>query len=61
VVIELSQQRANAVREALINKFKLEPDRINAVGYGWHRPAEAGNHAKNRRVEIKVYAAEKPS
>ena len=60
VVRELSKQRAEAVREALIKKFDLEPSRVNAVGYGWDRPAEAGNHAKNRRVEIKVYAAEKP-
>jgi OOP family OmpA-OmpF porin len=60
VVKQLSEQRAEAVKRALIEKFDLEPDRINAVGYGWDRPAEEGNHAKNRRVEIKVYAAEKP-
>jgi flagellar motor protein MotB len=60
VVNELSKQRAEAVRAALIEKYDLEPTRVNAVGYGWDRPAEPGNHAKNRRVEIKVYAAEKP-
>jgi NitT/TauT family transport system substrate-binding protein len=61
VVKELSEQRAESVKEALIKKFELEPSRVNAIGYGWDRPAEEGNHAKNRRVEIKVYAAEKPT
>jgi ABC-type nitrate/sulfonate/bicarbonate transport system substrate-binding protein/outer membrane protein OmpA-like peptidoglycan-associated protein len=60
VVKELSQQRAEAIRQALIDRFHLEPGRVSAVGYGWDRPAEEGNTAKNRRVEIKVYAAEKP-
>jgi NitT/TauT family transport system substrate-binding protein len=60
VVKELSEKRAEAVKNALVEKFNLEPGRVNAVGYGWDRPAEEGNHAKNRRVEIKVYAAEKP-
>jgi hypothetical protein len=30
---------------------------------GWARPADPSdpdNHAKNRRVEVKVYSAEKP-
>jgi NitT/TauT family transport system substrate-binding protein len=61
VVKELSEQRAEAVKRALIEKYDLEPSRVNAIGYGWDRPAEEGNHAKNRRVEIKVYAAEKPT
>jgi ABC-type nitrate/sulfonate/bicarbonate transport system substrate-binding protein/outer membrane protein OmpA-like peptidoglycan-associated protein len=60
VVKALSQQRAEAVQQALVERFDLEPSRITAVGYGWDRPAEEGNHAENRRVEIKVFAAEKP-
>lgn len=59
VVRELSEARAMAVRKELIEKHSLEPSRFSAVGYGWERPAEEGNHAKNRRVEIKVYSAEK--
>ena len=38
------------------------PDRFNVDGLGWDRPADPtdpDNHAKNRRVEIKVYTAEK--
>jgi outer membrane protein OmpA-like peptidoglycan-associated protein len=62
VVKELSDQRANAVKEALVGQFKIDPARIAATGVGWDQPADPNdpeNHAKNRRVEIKVYTAEK--
>src|SRR5262249_20722694 len=35
MVKELSLNRANAVREALINKFKMDPNRFAAAGLGW--------------------------
>lgn len=61
-VQELSLNRANAVKEALIRKFNsLQPNQFSAAGLGWNRPADPndpGNHAKNRRVEIKVYPLE---
>jgi outer membrane protein OmpA-like peptidoglycan-associated protein len=61
-VQELSLRRANAVKQALIRKFPtLEPNQFTTVGRGWDRPADSGdpnNHAKNRRVEIKVYPLE---
>ena len=61
-VQELSLRRANAVKQALIRKFPtLQPNQFTTVGRGWDRPADAndpGNHAKNRRVEIKVYPLE---
>ena len=61
-VIELSQNRANAVKETLVRKFPtLQPNQFTANGAGWERPADPGdpmNHAKNRRVEIKVYPLE---
>jgi NitT/TauT family transport system substrate-binding protein len=62
LVKELSLNRANAVREALVNKYQMDPNRFAAAGMGWDRPADPNdpqNHAKNRRVEIKVYSAEK--
>jgi NitT/TauT family transport system substrate-binding protein len=62
LVKELSSNRANAVKEALIEKFSLDPNRFSATGMGWDVPADPDdpeNNAKNRRVEIKVYSAEK--
>lgn len=62
MVKELSLNRANSVREALVNKYQMDPNRFAAAGLGWERPADPNdpeNHAKNRRVEIKVYTAEK--
>ncbi len=61
-VKELSLRRANAVKEALVRKFPtLNPNQFSTNGLGWDRPADAadpGNHARNRRVEIKVYPIE---
>jgi outer membrane protein OmpA-like peptidoglycan-associated protein len=53
----LSQARAEAVREYLI-RHGIEPDRLQAVGYGSTRPVDKRNsseaRAKNRRVELIV-------
>src|SRR5215203_1924353 len=62
LVQELSQNRANAVKEAIVKKFgSLQPNQFSTAGMGWDRPADpadADNGAKNRRVEVKVYPAE---
>jgi ABC-type nitrate/sulfonate/bicarbonate transport system substrate-binding protein len=62
LVKELSLNRANAVREALVNQYEMDPNRFAADGVGWDEPADPNdpdNHAKNRRVEIKVFSAER--
>jgi outer membrane protein OmpA-like peptidoglycan-associated protein len=62
LVAELSSNRANAVKEALVRQFpSLQANQFSTAGMGWDRPADADdplNHAKNRRVEIKVYPLE---
>jgi NitT/TauT family transport system substrate-binding protein len=62
LVQELSLNRANSVKEAIVRKFSsLQPNQFSTAGLGWDRPADPSdpeNHAKNRRVEIKVYPAE---
>ena len=62
LVQELSLNRANSVKEAIVRKFpSLQPNQFSTAGMGWDRPADPSdpeNHAKNRRVEIKVYPAE---
>jgi ABC-type nitrate/sulfonate/bicarbonate transport system substrate-binding protein len=62
LVQELSFNRANAVKEAILRRFTtLDANQFTTTGFGWDRPADptdSQNHAKNRRVEIKVYPAE---
>ena len=57
---KLSERRAGAVRDVLVNQFGVEADRINAVGYGEARPvadnATSEGRAVNRRVEAAVEA-----
>jgi OOP family OmpA-OmpF porin len=52
----LSQQRADAVRNYLIEQG-IAPERLTARGYGPHQPIvsndTAGGRAQNRRVELK--------
>jgi OOP family OmpA-OmpF porin len=60
---ELSEKRANAVREYLISKFpQIKADQYTAVGYGESQPiadnTTATGMAKNRRVEFKVLNTE---
>jgi NitT/TauT family transport system substrate-binding protein len=61
-VQELSGNRANAVKEAILKKFPtLQPNQFSVSGMGWVRPADPNdplNQAKNRRVEVKVYPLE---
>ena len=53
--IALSRKRAQSVRRRLVDKFKIDPSRLEAQGMGYLAPvasnlAEAGRDA-NRRVE----------
>jgi outer membrane protein OmpA-like peptidoglycan-associated protein len=57
--IQLSRDRARAVREYLVNKFpELDAGQFSTAGYGSTRPissnATALGRSKNRRVEFKV-------
>lgn len=54
----LSQNRAEAVQNYLIENFRISPPRITAVGYGASRPianneTEEGR-AKNRRIDLLI-------
>lgn len=56
--LTLSKKRAEAVKAYLVNKWKVNPDTVETVGYGMSRPMNKGNtpeeRQKNRRVEIRL-------
>ena len=60
-VQKLSLDRANGVKNALVEKYQFDPNKFVIEGKGWNEPADADdplNHAFNRRVEIAVYPPE---
>jgi NitT/TauT family transport system substrate-binding protein len=60
-VRELSLARAEAIKRALVEKFKFDPNKFDIKGKGWDEPADSNdpnNQALNRRVEIGVYPPE---
>lgn len=57
--LDLSKDRAEAVKEYLLSGLNIDPSTIEAVGYGESRPianneTEEGR-AKNRRIEIMIH------
>ena len=56
--MELSRQRALAVRDALMEKHKnVDASRIESVGRGWEEPSGADSDL-NRRVEVQWFTLE---
>ncbi|WP_111636875.1 OmpA family protein [Marinomonas shanghaiensis] len=57
---ELSQQRASAIANVLIDSFRISPDRVKGIGYGANRPIATNDtedgRKQNRRVVAEVYA-----
>lgn len=55
---QLSQRRADAVRQELIHKYGIKPSRITAIGYGEAQPVASNKTAagrmQNRRVEARI-------
>jgi NitT/TauT family transport system substrate-binding protein len=65
LVRELSYDRADAVRRAIMDKYKFDPNKFKVVGNGWDNPlpgctdpSNAEHNKKNRRVEVKVFPLE---
>lgn len=56
--MELSRQRAMAVRGALLERHQtIDPKRVETVGRGWEEPAGADSDL-NRRVEVQWFTLE---
>lgn len=54
---DLSQRRAEAVRQYLINNYGITPDRLKAVGYGFDRPVADNSTAEGRKMNRRTEAA----
>ena len=56
--LNLSQKRAEAIKKIMVTKFKIDPARVTAKGFGFSRPiasnANKEGRQKNRRVEAAV-------
>jgi NitT/TauT family transport system substrate-binding protein len=55
--MELSKNRAAAVREQLLIQHKIDPARLDTVGRGWDEPLGTDND-QNRRVEAQWFTVE---
>jgi NitT/TauT family transport system substrate-binding protein len=55
--MELSKNRAGEIRRLLIEKYGVDPKRLDIVGRGWEEPA-GPDSAQNRRVEVQWFTIE---
>jgi NitT/TauT family transport system substrate-binding protein len=55
--MELSKNRAAEIRRLLIERYTLDPKRLDIVGRGWEEPAGSDSD-KNRRVEVQWFTIE---
>jgi NitT/TauT family transport system substrate-binding protein len=53
----LSKDRAGEIRKLLIEKYSIDPKRVEIVGRGWEEPA-GPNADLNRRVEVQWFTIE---
>src|SRR5687767_352037 len=55
--MELSKNRAGEIRKLLIDRFTIDPKRLDIVGRGWEEPS-GPNSELNRRVEVQWFTVE---
>lgn len=55
--MKLSQDRANEIKQLMVDQFKIDAARIETVGRGWEEPMGTDS-AKNRRVEVLWFTLE---
>lgn len=61
--IQLSKDRAETIRQALIDQKKVDPARLEVTGFGWERPVSnetdpSKRSDMNRRVEVQWFTLE---
>ncbi len=52
----LSERRANAVRDVLVNQYGVGGDRVSSVGYGESRPVADNSTSEGRAINCRVEA-----
>lgn len=52
--LRLSEARAQAAVDFLVEKESIEPSRLEAIGKGSSEPIDPSNHESNRRTEFEV-------
>jgi NitT/TauT family transport system substrate-binding protein len=55
--MDFSKQRANEIRRLLIEREKVDPARLEAIGRGWEEPL-GGDRDQSRRVEAQWFTLE---
>jgi len=55
--MELSKKRADEIRKILVEKYQVDPKRLDVVGRGWEE-ATGTDSAANRRVEAQWFTIE---
>jgi len=55
--MELSKERANEIRNVMVDTLRVDKSRLETVGRGWEQPAGT-DPDKNRRVEIQWFTIE---
>ena len=55
--VELSRNRAAEIQRLLIQKYAVDPKRLDIVGRGWDEPA-GSDPEQNRRVEAQWFTLE---
>ena len=55
--MELSKNRAGEIRRLLMERYSVDPKRLDVVGRGWEEPAGADSD-RNRRVEVQWFTIE---
>lgn len=56
--VQLSKDRAQAVKTSLVENFKINAERILSDGKGWDKPISKTQPELNRRVEVQWFTVE---
>lgn len=55
--VQLSKERCESVRRALVEQFAVDSSRVESIGCGWSEPLGADSE-QNRRVEVQWFTIE---